>query len=278
MMLKIVESKKKFSKEFSVILVLSLLLVLSSCAYKYPVKTSIDEYKPSPQPREDKKIDAQKSAELIVPVTAQAISLKTEDNKTIFGKYYKTDSHIAVILLHMLDKDHSSWDKFAVQLYLENYSVISIDLRGHGKSSGNWKEFAKEDFNGMILDVKEAKEFGLHEKNTKFVIIGASIGANIALNYAAKDNEILGVVLLSPGLDYRGVKTDTSGLNYDQRPILLVASEEDTYSANSVKELNTKLFGKKKLVMFKNAGHGTDMFKSTVLDKEIVAWLKENVS
>ncbi|MBI2136120.1 alpha/beta fold hydrolase [Candidatus Woesearchaeota archaeon] len=260
---------------------ITLTIILVSCAYKYPVKTSIDEYKPSPQPREDRKIDAQKSAELIGPVTAEAISLKTKDNKTIFGKYHKTDSHIAVILLHMLDKDHSSWDKFAVQLYLENYSVISIDLRGHGesaKSTGSRQDFTEKDFNNMILDVKEAKEFGLHEKKSKFVIIGASIGANTALNYAAKDNEILGVVLLSPGLDYRGVKTDTSALNYGQRPILLVASEEDTYSANSAKELNTKLFGKKKLVMFKNAGHGTDMFESTELDKEIIAWLKENVS
>ena len=271
-----------------IIALITLTIILISCAYEYPVKTSIDEYKPSPQPRGDKKIDAQKSAELIEPVTAQAISLKTKDDKTIFGKYYKADanatgsnSNVAVILLHMLDKDHSSWDKFAVQLYLENYSVISIDLRGHGesaKSTGSWQDFTEKDFNNMILDVKEAKEFGLHEKKTKFVIIGASIGANTALNYATEDNEILGVVLLSPGLDYRGVKTDTSALNYGQRPILLVASEEDTYSANSVKELNTKLFGKKKLVMFKNAGHGTDMFESTELDKEIIAWLKENVS
>ena len=89
-----------------IIALITLTIILVSCAYKYPVKTSIDEYKPSPQPRGDKKIDAQKSAELIEPVTAQAISLKTKDDKTIFGKYYKADanatgsnSNVAVTLL-----------------------------------------------------------------------------------------------------------------------------------------------------------------------------------
>lgn len=294
MMLKTVESKKNLS----VVLVLSLLLLLSSCAYDPIIKTSTQDYKPSPNAREDKKIEAQSLAE----PSWKFMALKTDDGKEIFGKYYKAEinatasdsgaiasnsnavvpkSNVIVILLHMLDKDHSSWDTFAEQLYLENYSVIAVDLRGHGKSAentGSWEEFSKEDFNNMVLDVKEAKEFALHEKKTRFVIIGASIGANLALNYAAKDNEVLGVALLSPGLDYRGVNIKNAILNYGQRPILLAASEDDKYSADTVNELTTKLFGKKKLVMFKDAGHGTEMLKWSELDKEIIAWLKEVIS
>ncbi len=272
-----VMKRVKFKKNLTVVLLLSLLLILSSCAYEYPVKTSSQNYKPSPYSREDTKVEAQSSAE----PSWKLIALKTEDDKEIFGKYYSTNSTAMIILLHMLDKDHSSWDKFAEQLYLENYSVISIDLRGHGKSAentGSWERFSKEDFNNMILDVKEAKEFGLHEKKSRFILIGASIGANTALNYAAKDDEISRIALLSPGMDYRGANIENAVLNYGQRPILLAASEEDKYSADTIKELNTRLFGKKKIVMFKDAGHGTEMFKGTELDKEIIAWLKENFS
>ena len=260
-----------------------LMLVLVGCTYEPALKTSTQNYKPSPNPREDSKAEAPSSAEQYW----KFVSLKTDDDKEIFGKYYNANteatepySNVAIILLHMLDKDHSSWDKFAEQLYLENYSVISIDLRGHGesaKNTGSWQDFTDKDFNNMVLDIKEAKEFALHEKKTRFVIIGASIGANTALNYAAKDKEITGVALLSPGMDYRGVEIENPALSYDQRPILLAASEEDTYSADAVKELNSKIFGKKKIVMFKDAGHGTDMFKGTELDKELLDWLKENI-
>ena len=43
---------------------------------------------------------------------------------------------------------------------------------------------------------------------TNTAIIGASIGANMALVTAANEAEIDTVVLLSPGLDYFGVTTD----------------------------------------------------------------------
>ena len=262
-------------KKTSAIILLVIVLVITSCAYEYQVETSSDEYKASPAPRNDKKVETSYSSDLI---NAKYITLKTEDSKNIFGKYYKTNTSTAIILLHMLNNDHTSWDKFAEKWYSLNYTVIAIDLRGHGKSSGSWKEFNAKDFNDMLLDVKEAKEFGLLEKKSKFVIIGASIGANIALNYAAKDNDIKGVALLSPGLDYRGVKIDSAALNYGQRPILLVASEDDKYSADTVKELNSKLVGKKKLIMYKAAGHGTDMFSEPKLEEEIIEWLKENIN
>ena len=273
---KINTKKKLFGIGLRLISLLLILLLLVSCAHEYALKNSSNEYKTSPSPREDKKVETSYSSELI---DAKLITLKTEDGKNIFGKYYRTNSSTIIILLHMLDKDHNSWDKFAEELYLLNYSVIAIDFRGHGKSSGKWENFNIEDFNSMILDVKEAKEFGLLEKKSNFVIIGASIGANIALNYAATDKEVKGVALLSPGLDYHGVKIDVATLNYGQRSILLAASEDDKYSADTVRELSSKLVGKKKLVMYKAAGHGTDMFvNEPKLENEIIEWLNENNS
>ena len=41
----------------------------------------------------------------------------------------------------------------------------------------------------------------------KIGIIGASIGANLAIEYLFKKIFIKTAILLSPGLDYRGIKT-----------------------------------------------------------------------
>lgn len=84
-------------------------------------------------------------------------------------------------------------------------------MRGHGKSvnqNGTFQSFTPNDFNKMKLDVKAAKQFlvtqkGINPKN--IAIVGASIGANVALKYAAVDPSIKAVVLLSPGLHYKGV-------------------------------------------------------------------------
>ena len=216
-----------------------------------------------------------------VNVITEQISLKTEDGFEIIGSFYKSQSDVGVVLLHMLNKNRNDWDVFAEQLQKEGYSILSIDLRGHGQSlkkdgrTVEWQMFSEKDFNDMILDVKAAKEFLEQKGVIKINLIGASIGANIALNYAAEDIEIKTIVLLSPGLDYRGVKTEENVKDYGNRPILIVASEDDEYSAISSKKLLELAIGKKELKMYTNAGHGTRMFPNTDLDKIIIDWLKQ---
>ncbi len=214
---------------------------------------------------------------------AEQISLKTEDGFEIIGSFYKSQSDVGVVLLHMLNKNRNDWNAFAEQLQKEGYNVLSIDFRGHGQSlkkdgrSVEWQMFSAKDFNEMILDVKAAKEFLEQKGINKISLIGASIGANIALNYAAEDIEIKTIILLSLGLDYRGVKTDNNIRDYGNRPVLIVASEDDEYSATSSKSLVELAVGKKELKMYTNAGHGTTMFSNTDLDKVMINWLKENV-
>src|SRR6266849_2861657 len=64
----------------------------------------------------------------------------------------------------------------------------------------------------------------------------AAIGANGALLFAAEEPRVRCAVLLSPGLDYHGVTTEAA-IAQMKRPVLLVASEEDEYSAQSARRL-----------------------------------------
>jgi alpha-beta hydrolase superfamily lysophospholipase len=204
------------------------------------------------------------------------VVLTTQDNIKIAGTYYRADSEKGVILLHMMNKDKSTYDAFAKKLVEKGYNAIAIDLRGHGESDLDWKTFSEEDFKNMILDVKAAKEFLAEKDITKFAIVGASIGANIALNFAVEDNGINAVVLLSPGLDFRGFKTSET-IKQFTKPILIVAGKQDTYSYNSSVELKSSSPSSiKELKIYDSKNHGTDLFKDTDIMDYSLNWLDKN--
>ena len=254
-------------------IILMFAILIAGCAYEYEKAGNID-YFPDISAKNESSLQNKPTPD---PANYTYITLTTDDGMELHGKFFEAESSKAVILLHMLGRQHENWDEFAAKLNRAGYNVLAIDLRGHGKSNVDWKEFADEQFTNMAIDVKEAKDF-LFLKNSRFryAIVGASIGANLALNHAVKDKDILGAVLLSPGLDYRGVKTGETVLSYGKRPVLLVASEEDTYSAESTRVLSSKIVGDKKQILFNNAGHGTDMLKAEPeLSDEILLWLDE---
>ena len=59
------------------------------------------------------------------------------------------------------------------------------------------------------------------------VIVGASIGANIALVSPSGNSFVKGVCLLSPGDNYWGIKTGTAASQYGDRPAMLCAAKGD---------------------------------------------------
>jgi dienelactone hydrolase len=113
---------------------------------------------------------------------------------------------------------------------------------------------------------------------SRTAIIGASIGANMALVTADSRLDINGIVLLSPGRSYFGVTTEDRIVDYGERPVLIVASEEDTEAAIAARSLIDLAVGPAQLEMYQGAGHGTNMFDSRPeLSELIVNWLDQNV-
>ena len=202
----------------------------------------------------------------------------TSDGQTIaYQLYPNKKGSAAIILLHMLGRSRTDWDSVARWLQKNGYTVIVPDLRGHGLSTGDFQKFTPDDFNKMTLDVAAVKSVlenqGVDIK--RLVIIGASIGANIALSYAAEDPDVATVILLSPGLEFRGVKTSTAITKFN-KPLLVVASADDQYSAQTAQELASKNV-QVTLKMYDNAGHGTNMFVKNDLAPGILTWLKGHV-
>lgn len=212
-------------------------------------------------------------------VAAGSGRLVTSDGVRIAYSYLEPIGKNApvVILLHMLNRDKEDYAGFARRLNQEGFAVIAIDFRGHGQSDGDWKQFSADDFNNMVRDVGAAKAFLAQQSGvdvSRIGIVGASIGANIALRSAFMDAGVKAVVMLSPGLEYRGVRSDD--LEVKETPVLLVAAEDDDYSAESVKVLGN-VISNARVQLYGKGGHGTQLFETTDVEEYLVGWLKEKL-
>jgi dienelactone hydrolase len=109
-------------------------------------------------------------------------------------------------------------------------------------------------------------------------LVGASIGANLALNFAAGEPAVKTLVLLSPGLNYRGVTTEDAMTAYGRRPVMLVSSAEDREAAVAVDRLQQLAQGQQSVLSLQDQGHGTAMLgRENGLEDAILKWLRETL-
>ncbi len=191
---------------------------------------------------------------------AERVEIKTQDDLFLVGTYYPVNaikSPPVVIVLHMLGRNRGDWNKYARYLQRDGIAVLSLDLRGHGESTNflkvSWRLFKNEDYYRLPEDLTAVYDFLVKEKKLnkkKIALLGVAIGSNVALNYAVKNQEIASLVLVSPGLDYKGIKTEQSIVDYGERPLYLISSKRDPYSLRSAEILCQKARGKVKLDVY----------------------------
>ena len=171
----------------------------------------------------------------------------------------------AVLLLPMYGGRRQDWDSIAESLQQAGFASLALDLRGQGDTGGT------EDWTLAVDDVAAAQDWLAARPEVdpqRRGTVGASIGANLALAHAARDPDVRAVALLSPGLDYFRVSLEGLMELYGDRSILLVASEKDGYSAETVATLADGAGGQSELVVYPGGAHGTEMFftQSSLLD------------
>lgn len=224
------------------------------------------------------------------PKMGEDISFSTSDGIKIAATLYKAQNPngVSVILLHMRAKSRGDWTDFAAKLNAAGFDALAIDFRGHGESGGpRVDQFSDQDYQNLKLDVAAAEQYlKSKEPDKKLVIAGASIGANTALNYVAQrpmipsgaaklqSDNLRALVLLSPGLNYMGIKTDETSKRI-HIPVFLATSANDTQSYDGLETWKANIKNLE-LVTFTDAGHGTNMFGShPELADKIINWLKK---
>jgi pimeloyl-ACP methyl ester carboxylesterase len=189
------------------------------------------------------------------PPAPQEFSLTTKDGVQIAITYYASTAGaqaVPVILLHDFNETRAVYDPLARLLQnppaalsegqppgsvMEPRAVVAVDLRGQGQSKTAFTadgfpveldaaRFELEDFQDMVLYDLEAVRAFLVERNdagelnlNKLCVVGAGMGANVALNYAARDwaipnlaarkqgQDVKALVLLSPLRVFHGLSS-----------------------------------------------------------------------
>ena len=110
---------------------------------------------------------------------------------TASGTFYifnKKKQSIPIVFIHGVGLTYEIWQP---QLdFFRNYSNVSYDILGHGKSSLTKKNISFDDFSDQLIElINELKIDKIH-------LVGFSIGSLIARNFATKYNDRLQSLIL----------------------------------------------------------------------------------
>ena len=199
------------------------------------------------------------------------VTFRAEDGAILTAAYYEPSQRPGpgIVLLHMLGRSHADWESAASELSDAGFAVVALDYR------------SSEELGAYALDVRAAKAF-LRERAevipSRIGIAGASIGANLAVLDAANDPGVLSIALLSPGIDYTGLRTEAAMKKFGARPAMLAGSTKDPYAARTIRHLTTMGSGLREVRLTDAVAHGTVLLsRDPELIRALVDWFKRTL-
>ncbi|MCB4756578.1 MAG: alpha/beta fold hydrolase [Elusimicrobia bacterium] len=232
---------------------------------------------------------------MISPVMAEAwkpakAEFKTKDGQVLKAYFQAPKGNkLTLVMLHGLTASKEEWLPLAEAAVKVGYGVFAYDARGHGESSlskdahgtpngfqyfgppgrGSPWERMIDDLGGAIWFLENQKKIN----RASVILAGASLGANVALNYASLTRSLKAVILLSPGLDYQKITTEGAIQQVGEIPVLIVASPGDKYAYASSVRLKSL---SPRATFWSNVkpGHGVQMFDEDLLAR-IIQWLNQ---
>lgn len=180
------------------------------------------------------------------------INLQTKDSVVLQATYYGSNEGkeaVPIILLHMSEGKRTDYQDLALFLQTQGHAVLVPDLRGHGDSTEvldskrplDAKRLPTSQYPRMVLDDMEAcKKFLLKEHNDeklnieRLCIVGAEMGAAVAVNWAALDwswpmlavgkqgQDVSGLVLISPRWSFKSLRLTEAMADEDVRSKIAV--------------------------------------------------------
>ena len=101
------------------------------------------------------------------------------------GNYYSfvNNNTVPLVFIHGVGLDHKMWKPQIDSL--KNYSTLTYDLLGHGKTDLTLNEITLDDFSNQLRSILKFL------KIDKINLIGFSLGSLIAINFASKFQNVL---------------------------------------------------------------------------------------
>jgi len=182
-------------------------------------------------------------------------------------------SERCVVLVHQLSSTREEWATLVRRLR-GRYEILAFDLRGHGESTRgprgklSWQSFGGRDWEDASLDLDAAARW-LRERGFRTsdcVWVGSSIGASLVVRFAATHVDTRGLVLLSPGLAYRGLRITGAADRYPG-PALVITSAGDA-GADATRALEQRWHDRLELLEVDGDTHGVSILleRPTLVD------------
>lgn len=220
---------------------------------------------------------------VIATTAPMEVDVNASDGLLLQGSYYAVAAYElpaegapAVLLMHMNNSNRDSWKPVIQPLVDAGYNVLTVDLRGFGRTGGSrdW-DLARED----VLTWMSWLRMQPDVDPALVSVMGASIGSNLALVGCGDDPDCVTAIALSPGLNYFGVEpSDALETTLANRPALIVVAQDDRESASGIGDMLAAADGEIGLRVFTGRSHGTNLF--VIYEDRIIPliihWLDEH--
>ena len=208
----------------------------------------------------------------------RAVTFRAADGRSLTGLMFEADSRpsAAVVLVPMLGRSRDDWQAVGQRLAEANITALAIDLPGvalpgDAQSLAAWHR-------DIISAVMFLASRPADVRSDAIGIAGASLGANLAAVAAAADPSVRALALISPSLDYRGLRIEEPMRTYGARPALLMASLQDPYAARSVRELAQEAAGPRDQRWSTIPAHGTLLLQRDAdMMRSLVEWFQQTL-
>lgn len=169
---------------------------------------------------------------------ARAVAFQSDDGVLLSADYYAPQSARPpapfVILLHGFEGARRDGRALVQPLHAAGFAVLALDLRGHGASATprTRERVHNRDaavFDEMQLDLRAAYDWLATQPEidrARFALVGADLGAALALRYAALDRSVDAMVCVSPRWSDFGLDGPSEMAKIKGRGVLLIVSED----------------------------------------------------
>lgn len=201
--------------------------------------------------------------------TVEAVEIAGAHGVTLRGQLWGTGS-AWIILLHDPgeDRDLDRWEPLDGALASEDWTVLNVDLRGHGASDGDWDpDHAREDTLALVA--------GARARGATLLAVGAAGFSAVLTLRSARDFKADALVLLSPALEPDEPVSDLRGAGESK---LIVVGGADSAARSGGERLTKAAIGWVMLLNLPSHDQGTDLLHGSVaphLVEHVLRFMRE---
>ena len=102
--------------------------------------------------------------------------------------YFNKKNSVPIVFIHGVGLDHQMWHEQVN--YLNEFSILTYDLLGHGKTPYNKDKLSFNDFSNQLLEILD------YLKLDKIHLVGFSLGSLVALDFSSRYQEKIEKLIL----------------------------------------------------------------------------------